>query len=122
MTTKAERNARAGRLYYNALTDAAGYPNGMAYWADLPTSEKYYLTMIGLSFLEYMEAEGFIKVTADIGAKGEFGKGDCAALMQHFEETMAAERAALDRRIEALKAARGSEADITGLPSPENGR
>jgi len=122
MTSKAERNARAGRLYYNALTDAAGYPNGMPYWAELPPSEKYYLSMIALSFLEYVQAEGFIKVTADIGAMGEFGKGDCDALMQHFEKTLAADRAALDRRIESLRAVSGVETSSITPPSTENGR
>lgn len=103
MTSKAERNARAGRLYYNALTDAAGYPNGMAYWGELSPSEKYFYTMTGLSFLAYMQAEGFVSLQQDVGVNDVYGQGDCADLLRHFEETHAGDKEALDRRINAVR-------------------
>jgi len=103
--TKAERNARIGRLYYNALTDAAGYPNGMAYWEELPAAEKYYHSATALQLIEMAAKEGLISLTEEIGLNDKWGVGDCKDLMEHFQATEAKEKNNLEKRIDAIRAA-----------------
>lgn len=104
MTGKTELNARVGRLFYQAMTDAAGYPNGMPYWAELPATEKYYNAATGLCFLEYLVQEGFVTLAKDVGLRGPMLREDCDALMRHFEETAPKERKEFEERIRKLQA------------------
>ena len=87
MKEKAERNAKIGRQYYAVLNDAQGYPNGMQYWEEMSPNMKYIYTVTALSFLEVMDKNGVVKIQDEIGVKGVFGEGDCAALMEYLVES-----------------------------------
>jgi hypothetical protein len=98
---RAENNARVGRTYYQALTDAAGYPNGMEYWPNLEPSEKYYYAVTALDFIEKLSRDGRVSVSDGVGLRkpATYGEGDCAALLSHFTETHGIERAEFIEKI-----------------------
>lgn len=102
---RAENNARVGRTYYQALTDAAGYPNGMEYWPNLEPSEKYYYAVTALDFIEKLERDGDVSVREGVGLRrpATYGEGDCAALLAHFEERHEAEKAEFEERLESIR-------------------
>lgn len=104
--SKAETNARVGRIYYQALTDAQGYPNGMAYWPDLEPQSKYHITAESLDFLRMLQEEGLIEIKADIGfsSDSKWGEGDCKALIDHFESTDKEEKEAFEKRLAEMRA------------------
>lgn len=94
---RTKNNAAIGRLQYQVVTDAAGYPNGMAYWADLPPVEKYRVAAEALSLIEMLEKQGFITINKPLGLEGSvWGEGKCKALVDHYESTAAAEIAAFE--------------------------
>lgn len=104
MSDKTSLNARVGRLFYQAMTDAAGYPNGMAYWGELPASEKYFNAATGLSFLNYLIQDGFITLAKDIGLREPTLREDCDALMKHFEDNLEKDRELMMARIKSIQA------------------
>jgi hypothetical protein len=85
--SNAEINARIARIYYQALTDAAGYPNGMPYWPEMSSNDKYHYGATALDFLRMMQDEGLItlNVPMGFGEIGVWGQGECKALMDHFD-------------------------------------
>jgi hypothetical protein len=99
--SKVETNAKIGRMYYQCINDAAGYPNGMAYWAELKASEKYHFTLTAISMLEIAAEQGLVTINEPfgLGEKPDFGKGECKELMDHFESTGAQELKDLEERI-----------------------
>lgn len=108
--SRAETNYRIGRLMYQAMTDAAGYPNGMAYWEEMKPTEKYWWCAIGLDFLDSVESDLGIPVSragVDFGfeEKSRWGEGDCKALMEHIESVQETELAAFNRRVESIQSA-----------------
>src|SRR5690606_11545962 len=84
MSGKTERNARIGRLYYKALTDAAGYPNGMAYWEEMSANDKYHYTVTGLQFIGSLIDAGIVSASEEVGVNGRWGEGDCDEMLKHF--------------------------------------
>jgi len=103
---RAELNARIGRLYYMALTDAAGYPNGMPYWPEMTPAEKYYETVTALDFLEKLTREKIITVPDTIGLRKPvmYDQGDCKALLDYFTEVYEKEKAEFEERIAQMNA------------------
>jgi hypothetical protein len=103
--SKMEDNIKVGRLYYQALNDAAGYPNGMAYWPDMASKDKYYYTVTALDFLKMVEQQGFITINKPLGLgeKATWGEGECKELMDQFEVTREKELEEFNQRLEALQ-------------------
>lgn len=104
MDEKAKNNGYIGRLYYQAICDGQGYPNGMPYWAEMKADDKYHYAADGISFLEMAQKAGLITFNKPMGfAPGsEWGSGDCAALIEHYKDHEAEEKAELERRIGML--------------------
>lgn len=112
MSDRVKNNIQVGKAYYQAMTDAAGYPNGMPYWSEMPAMDQYYHTATAIHLLEILEDEGLITLKEDIGLKGGWGEGDCKALFDALTEALPAEKAELDRRIDTINKAykkRGSK-------------
>lgn len=106
MSEKAETNARIGRLYYQALNDAAGYPNGMAYWPEMEPRHKYFETATALDFIEMLVKEGLITVNKPmgLGPSPRWNEGECLELLEHFQANQAKELQEFTERLEHLKA------------------
>lgn len=104
--TKTENNARIGRLYFQSINDAAGYPNGLPYWPEMAASEKYQITLEGLTFLDYCVQSGHVlpNPTEPFGVTGAFGEGECKELMDHFEKTSPDELKEFQERLTKLNA------------------
>ena len=102
--TKAELNARIGRMYYQALTDAAGYPNGMPFWEEMPPKEKYYHTATALDLIDMLAQEALIETKEEVGFNkpADWNKGDCRELMDFFERSYEADLKSLQERIAAM--------------------
>lgn len=107
---RAEKNAAIGRTYYQALTDAEGYPNGMPFWPEMDPRDKYYYSATGLDFLEKLSRDEVIAVPDDIGFRDpvRYGEGDCGALLELFRARQAAELREFETRIESMSAAYSS--------------
>jgi hypothetical protein len=103
MSERTELNARVGRLFYKALTDAEGYPNGMPYWAELSPGEKYFNAATGLGFLDYLVQEGLVTLNQDFGLRGDTLREDCDELMRHFEDSAEKEQAELEERVRGIQ-------------------
>lgn len=103
--TKTEINAMIGRMYYQAMTDAAGYPNGMAYWEDLTPGDKYHLAAQAIDFLGMVQSLGFISVNSEIGfgSQPNWGEGECKELLDFYTARQASDLAELEQRKEELK-------------------
>jgi hypothetical protein len=101
---KAQNNKRIGRIYYQALTDAAGYPNGMPYWPEMKPEHKYYHTVTALDFIRMMEKEGYITINKPLGFEdgSVWGEGDCKALIDAFTETHQIELDEFEKKIRQL--------------------
>ena len=104
--SNAEINAKIGRVYYQSLTDAAGYPNGMAYWEEMKPSDKYHYTVTALDFLRLAEKMEIIAPKkpygiepTDINEVAKFGEGECKELMDHFVSTQEADLASFNERL-----------------------
>lgn len=111
MDGKTERNAKIGRVYYKALTDAAGYPNGMAYWGEMSAAEKYSYTATGLQFLSSLIDMGLVTSPDEVGLRDRWGEGDCAELLKHFEATEADERKEFQDRVSTFQGFARKQAD-----------
>jgi len=81
---RAELNAKVGRIYYQSLTDAEGYPNGMALWSELSARDRYFFTVTALSFLEYLNSAKIDVEKVGIRKPAIYGEGDCKALLDYF--------------------------------------
>lgn len=104
--SNAEINARIGRTYYQAMTDAAGYPNGMAYWPDLTSQDKYHYTCTGLGFLEMLVSMGTITINQPVGLgeSPKWGEGECKELMDYFDANRAKEKQEFEERVAHINA------------------
>jgi len=104
--TMASNNADLGRLMYQVETDAAGYPNGMPYWPEMPINDQYYYSVNAITLLEYAKARGLITFVKDFGLrKSSWGEGDCKALVEELERRQPGEQKNLEERIAAVQAA-----------------
>lgn len=106
MTEKTETNAKLGRLYFQVLNDAQGYPNGMPYWPEMTPGQKYHYAMTALDFIDFLVKEGYITLNKPIGV-GEyprFNEGECKELMDHFKENQVKELEGFQKRLDDLKA------------------
>src|SRR3954467_369499 len=105
-TTKTEINVRIGRTYYQALTDAQGYPNGMQYWPEIKPESKYHITCEALGFIELLVHRGLITLNQPIGVSDgdKFNEGECKELMDHFKTTDADELKDHEERLAKFQA------------------
>jgi hypothetical protein len=91
---------------YQVETDAAGYPNGMPYWPEMPINDQYYYSVNAITLLEYAKAKGLITFVKDFGLReSSWGEGDCKALVEELERRQPEEQAELERRIAIVRAA-----------------
>lgn len=113
MTELTENNAQVGQIYYQELNDAAGYPNGMAYWPELPVNEKYHHAATGMSFLQTMEKAGFITINKPIGfgENPKWGEGECQALLDLYKAKQEDELREFETKLARLRAAFGRPID-----------
>lgn len=109
--SRVETNYRLGRLFYMMMTDAAGYPNGMAYWEEMSAQDKYYYCMNAVDFLRKVERDMEISIgTADGGnfdygvGDSMYGQGDCKALMDYIESVQEKEMKDFETRISSIQA------------------
>jgi hypothetical protein len=102
--TKTELNAQIGRIYYQSMTDAAGYPNGMMYWEDMSPSEKYFHTQTALQFIEMLDHQKLITINQPIGTgESAYNEGECKELLDHFKISHEQEVADLEVRIKEVR-------------------
>lgn len=109
MSETAKNNYKIGRLMYMATTDAAGYPNGMAYWPEMSDSEKYYYCCLGIDLLEKVHdsLDGIVVQDESVFGlrKSRWGEGECKALMDYIESVREEELDDFNGRVSALQAA-----------------
>lgn len=104
--SKVETNAQIGRLYYQCLNDAAGYPNGMAYWPEMPSNYKYMETLTAIDLIERLAKKGMITINVPMGVgdRPEWGKGECKELMDYFESNHQKELDEFNEKLAGMKA------------------
>ncbi len=105
MSDKIENNYRLGRMYYQMLTDAEGYPNGMPYWSDLSANDKYYFCMCGLSMLDIAIKDKFVSPVKEFGfvTGSVYGEGDCKELMDLIESKLEEEKKQFEERVKSFQ-------------------
>lgn len=117
---RARMNADAGRLYYQALTDAQGYPNGMPYWPEMSVADQYHVTQEGLCFLELLARAGLVKseALAHLGTGNSvYGKGDCAALVAELERRHPEGLREFRERLNSIRSVNGLPPEESAEPS-----
>ena len=103
---RAEANLLLGRTYYQVLTDAAGYPNGMPFWGDMSPADKYYYCATAINFLETTASVPRDEFRdAGFSRESRWGTGDCKALMDLLEERGPEEKRELEERIAEVRKA-----------------
>lgn len=103
---KAEVNADIGRIFYQAETDAAGYPNGMPYWPEMKSGDKYYYALLALDFLDKLQRAGFTiayEHPFGLDEKSVFGEGDCKDLMEELDRRAPGELEEFHKMLEQIR-------------------
>lgn len=103
---KTKTNALIGRLMYRTQTDAAGYPNGMPYWPEMPANNKYFYAAMGVQFIEMLAEKGLITINRPLGFgdNAMAGQGECQALVDFYTETGQKELEEFQERLAKIKA------------------
>jgi hypothetical protein len=102
---KAETNRDIGVLYFSAVVDAQGYPNGMPYWHEMNSSDQYHYAVTGLSFICDLERAGYITLNKPLGLSDNavWGEGDCKALMDVLDAHRDSDRKRFEERLEQIR-------------------
>lgn len=105
--SKVETNAKIGKMYYQCQNDSAGYPNGMAYWPEMHSTQKYSETLTALDLIERMAEKGMITINVPmgLGENPEWGAGECKELFDHFESNRQKELDEFNEKMKEIHAA-----------------
>ena len=98
-------NYELGRMLYDCMVDAAGYPNGMPFWEEMKADDKYYYCLLAIDFLEKEKKSGLSNKPYGIGRNPNYGEGECKALMDHINEVAPEELMAFEKRLEMMQSA-----------------
>lgn len=86
---KAANNRNVGQIYYNAVVDSEGYPNGLAGWTDLTPQDQYFYSALGVMFLERLQAQKYVSFDSSklgLGPSASWDSGDCKELFDLLKE------------------------------------
>ena len=108
---KAETNREIALLYYQAVVDAQGYPNGMPFWHEMDASTQYHYALTGIDFIRALERGGYITFNKSIGLSDNsvWGEGDCKSHMASLQAHRDGDQKIFEERLAKIQASFSKE-------------